>query len=781
MRWLPRRSELRQTVRALRAAPWYALTVIAVTAMSIALATTVLALVDRALFRPLPYADAAHTYAVDPEVLAQPSTALQSSAAPIDVTAWTAAVPEARLTAMYTGGLATVGTNESVRSARVDAAFFDVFGVRPVGGGFQPEDFGVLARVPPALITHRFWLRRFGGDPSVIGRTFVADGGDGIKIVGILPAEFVFPSAALPDVVVPRPAHDPASRGRSLSVFVRLPPGLPASQAASRLSMASAAIAGPGDHDAARLFPIRDVLTSGYGQTSWIVLWAAAALVVLGCGNIAGLSIARLQHRRRDLSLRRSLGASRGDLIRLLAIEQGLLVVAGTIAGVWASHQLLAATLRLMPRYLLLDGATVDARVVALAATTAVLSATVLTLVAARSAARSNVRFVLAEGGATTGRRRSWILATQVALALVMTTGAALVGGSLLRVMAEDSGFDIDRSAIVGLQMPAGSSTAEMEIFAADLRRAPGVRAAGGIDTALVERAFNGSMFDRPAGVARTTIVESMAMTQGFLEAAGLMPVEGRLPRDDEFGTGAPVICVSRSVAAQYWPGATALGQTLTADGRAYTVIAVVPDARYVALDREPEGAIYLPLASAPRQALRRILIRFDSDSAARLPGLMQWMSTRCPRCLINRTQTLADAFSATIRPRRFFAWIGSSFAAAALTIVAAGIFGLVAMISARRRREIGIRMALGATRAMVVRQFLREQFVTVGVGVAVGTAVSIWAVRFLEAYMYKTTLSDPAAWLAAIGILVAVSFVATLIPSLRSTRVDPALVLRDS
>jgi hypothetical protein len=434
-----------------------------------------------------------------------------------------------------------------------------------------------------------------------------------------------------------------------------------------------------------------------------------------------------------------------------------------------------------MPRYLLLDGATVDGRVMMLAIAAAVLSATALTLIAARSTARSNARLTLAEGGATTGRRRHWVLSAQVALALVMMTGAALVGSSLLRVMGEEAGFDVDGSAIIGVSLPAESSIAEMEAFVADLRRAPAVRAAGGIDKPLVERAFNGSMFDRPAGVERATIVESMGMSQGFLEAAGLVPVEGRLPRADEFAGGAPVIVVSRTVARQYWPGGSALGQTLTADARAYTVIGVVPDARYVALDREPEGAIYLPLASAPRQALRRVLVRFDGDSAARLPALIQWIATRCPRCWVNRSQTLADAFAATIRPRRFYAWIFSSFAIAALAVVATGILGLVAMLSARRTREVGIRMALGATRAVVVRQFLREQLLAVGAGLAAGTALSMWTVTFLESYLYKTPLSDASAWAAAIGTLVVVALLATLVPSLRSTRVDPAHLLRES
>ena len=784
MRWptiLPHRNEVTQTLRALRAAPWYAVTVVAVIAVSMALATTVLALADRALFRPLPYPDVARVLAVDPEITAKPSAAVQSPSSPVDIAAWTVAVPEARVTAIYDGNFATVGTNEFVRSARVDAVFFDVFGFRPTGGGFHADDYRASVDVPPALITHRFWQRRFGGDPAVVGRSFVSEQGEGIRIVGVLPADFVVPSAALPDVIVPAPARSPTDRGRSDRVFIRLPAGLSVPQAVARLSAASAAIARPGDYDAVRLIPVRDLLTSSYAGISWIVFWAAAALVLLACGNVAGLSIARLQYRRRDLALRRSLGASQGDLVRLLAIEHALLVVAGAIAGIWASQPLLAVTLRLMPRYLLLDGATVDARAIALAVAAAVLSAMALTLFSSRSAARSNPRLTLAEGGSTTSRRRPWMLAAQVAVALVMMTGASLVGASLLRVLGEDSGFDVDRSAVVGVQLPAGSSVAETESFVADVRQAPSVVAAGGIDKPLVERAFNGSMFETPSGITETTVVESIGMTQGYLQAAGLAPVEGRLLRDDEFAAGAPVIVVSRTVASQYWPGATALGQTLTANARVFTVVGVVPDARYVALDREPQGAIYFPFAAAARPAIGRMLVRFDSDSAERLPVLMQWIAGRCPRCVVSRSQTLAEAFAATIRPRRFYAWILSAFAITALAIVAAGILGLVAMTTARRAREVGIRMALGATRAAVVRQFVTEQAVAVVAGLAAGTAVSIGTVRFLESYLYKTPLSDAPAWLVAIATLLAVAALATLVPSVRSTRIDPARLLRES
>jgi hypothetical protein len=313
----------------------------------------------------------------------------------------------------------------------------------------------------------------------------------------------------------------------------------------------------------------------------------------------------------------------------------------------------------------------------------------------------------------------------------------------------------------------------------AHLRQVPGVVHAGGVNHPVVQLAFNGSAFDSPPGVVPQTIVESMAVTAGYLEAGGLRPTTGRLPTDAEFASGAPVIVVTDLVARQYWPGLPAVGQTLLNAGRAFAVVGVVPDARYMALDRDPQGTIYWPMAATPRPVLYNMLIMFTRDGRSSLPGVVARIAERCPKCSVKHAEMLADRLGASVRRRQFYAWLFSSFGIAALVIVGTGILGLIAMTTNRRTREIGIRIALGATSTGVVQQILREQMTAVTAGLVVGGMVAAWAVRFVSAYLYKTPMYDGRAWAAAIAALLLIVLLGGGIPSLRASRIDPVRALR--
>jgi hypothetical protein len=268
-------------------------------------------------------------------------------------------------------------------------------------------------------------------------------------------------------------------------------------------------------------------------------------------------------------------------------------------------------------------------------------------------------------------------------------------------------------------------------------------------------------------------------VTHGYFEAAGLRPSDGRLPTDAEFMSGAPVIVVTDIVARQFWPGRRAVGESLANEGRLFYVVGVVPDARYMSLDLEPQGEIYWPLAAAARKYLSNVLIRFDRPGRAALGPVVAQVVQRCPNCRFRSAQMMTEALGATIRPRQFSAWLFSAFGIAALVIVGTGILGLVAMTAKRRTREIGIRMALGATRAGVMRQILREQLTSVVLGLVAGGIVAAWAVRFVASYLYKTPTYDPWAWAAAIAALLLISVAGTLIPSHYASRIDPVRALR--
>jgi putative ABC transport system permease protein len=805
------RSEWRQALRSLRRTPWYALTAAGVIALTMALATTVFALVDGVLFKPLPYRETNRLFGVSAghtKLSGAPPNAV-SAVSPAEFNAWRAALPDVQFAAF--GGYAELAFHGPVydpiiQGISVDRNFFTTLGMFPMMGGFEPSDFAERLPVSPAVISYGFWQRWFGGDPSVIGRTLIEDQNDGIRVVGVLPRDFEIPWALGTDVITPLVIAEPESHGRSLYVLARLPGGLAAAQASNRLSAAGVALARTwsvppmpdateetriwGEPvDAVSLEPMRGVLTWSTRDSFWLVFWSAVALIALGCLNVAGLAAARVQDRWRDLVLRRALGARAWDLLRLLAVENGVIVLAGTVAGVLGAGPLLRVTLRLIttPAQLLKVPA-IDRRVLVFSALAAAACVVLITVVMARTLVRTSLHASLAEAPTTSrrGRWRSWsIVSVQVALALVMAVGGALVAGSLLRVWAQDPGFDVSRTALVSMSLPSGASAAEIDQFLSDLRRRPGIVHAGGAAHPVIQRAFNGSVFDRPAGVPAPKLgpgrsVESVPVTGGYLDAAGLKPVDGRLPSQTEFQSGAPVVVVSELVARQYWPGHRAVGQVLINQGRAFTVVGVVPDARYMALDVDPGGTIYWPVDAMPHPYFSNLLVQFAGNARADLPGLTTWIRARCPGCWIfSPPRMLADVLGTSVRSRTFRAWLFASFGVASLVVVGVGILGLVAMTSSRRTKEIGIRLALGATPGDVTGQILREQVAAVAFGLVAGGLVAAWAVRFVQSYLYKVPVYDVPAWGAAVAALLLVAGAGALVPALRTSRVDPVQALR--
>ena len=268
-------------------------------------------------------------------------------------------------------------------------------------------------------------------------------------------------------------------------------------------------------------------------------------------------------------------------------------------------------------------------------------------------------------------------------------------------------------------------------------------------------------------------------MTGGFFPAAGLAARDGRLPTEEEFRNGAPVIVITETVARGYWPGQRAVGQILTNKGRPFEVIGVVNDARFLSLDMAAQGEIFWPVTAMPRPYLSNVVLRFAPDAVNTVEAVAATVRARCPDCWVREALTLQEVLSESIRPRRFSAWLFSGFGIAALLIVGTGILGVVALSTTRRVREIGIRMALGATRRRVLWQLLREQGASVVLGVVMGGVAASWATRFLTSYLYETDPLDSIAWVAASAAILAVACVGVLLPACRATRVDLVRALR--
>lgn len=791
-------SHFRYAWRTLRHAKWYSLTVILILGLALALTTTVFAIVEGVLFRPLPYPRASEL--VFAGLASASSGDTQNAISPAELAAWQAEIPRAAFTTTNTPrGLGNLGVvnGPTIWANSVDRAFFDVLGIHPLIGGFARTDFAAEADPIPAVISHGLWRRLLAADPAAIGRE-VSLGTQRVRVVGILPRHFVYPARfarTYPDVLLPY-IDVPANRTiRSINVIARVPSDLPRDFARDRLTALTKARTSEVSVEAVRsrsldsvsLAPFEDAIGATERRTFRIALAAVGALLLLVAVNVAGLSASRGLDRLRESAVRRALGASFATLVRGLAAEVTLLVAGGSVLGLAAAGPLLAYTTRLLPdNLLLLRDPVLDWRVIGLVVATAGLVAGFVTVLSLRRSRTAELSLLIGQGAgasssrtATLGRRL--LIATQVALGLVLMLGAALLVGSLWRVWQEDSGLPVERTVHLEVRpsAPRTDIVAATRVLIEALGRTPGVEAAAALDAPFLARAQRGSSFTAPGGDRAGDLTEMAGVTAGFFRVVDLPALEGRVLSDAEINETAPLVVVSQRVARSYWPGTSAVGQTLTGRSGVVTVIGVVKDLRLMALDREPTGAIFLPYGWGTTTSWPTVIVRTTPMGGAGMAALLDTVKRVDPRADVRRARSIDEALAETIRLRRFEAFLFASVGGAGVALVGAGVLGLIAMTTARRTREVGIRMALGASPARVVRQILQEQLTAVLLGLAVGGLVSAWAVRGLTTLLYGIAPYDIRLWALAAGVVVTMAAAGALVPALRAARVSPVRALR--
>jgi predicted permease len=800
--WRTLMTDVRHALRSLRRAPWHAAGTTAVVALGVALAATVFALVDGVLFKPLPYR-APH------EVFALRGTARgvdpidTRSASPREVREWRSAVPEIAISSSSTPlGYGTLGVinGPTVWSRAVDAHFWDVVGRRPMIGDFAPSDFDADLPTKPAIISYALWQRLFGGDATVVGRRIEA-GRITLRVAGVLPRDFVFPSMerqAVPDILHPMvlPPEAFQSGSRYLAVIARVPSGVPHESVVPRLERAAQSAGAPEGRgrafDAVTLTPLGEIMAMQERTSAALAFSAVALMVALVAVNVGGLIASRAQDRARESAARLALGATWVDLARLYLIEIGVLTLAGAAIGLAAAQLLLSETARRLPaNVLLLRPPEIDVRVVMAVLVATSVVALVATAIALSSTNRRSLTPILGQGaGATTARQRSsgrFVLqAGQVALAITLVIGGALFVTSLARVWNQDAGFTLDDTMYVEVRLgspPAGgdgnSATQVLELLEL-VRRTPGVDRATVIDAILLERARRGSTLQPVGGPVNMLFGDLIPVASGYFQMAGLRPIEGRLPSDEEMDAGAPVAVVSERTAREYWPGRTAIGQTLTSKRVSVTVVGVVKDARFRALDLESQGEIYAPLRLGFYSTVSaNYLVQSAPADDRVLSAVLGTIRRYDGAASVRRAQDVSVALADSIKQRRFHAWLFSVLAASGLLIAGAGIFGLIAGATGRRTREIGIRLALGSTPDRIVRLLVREQLAPVFAGIAAGAAVAAWAARYLSSLLYQVSAYDLSVWLSSAAIVISVALTGAMIPALRASRSDPVSVLR--
>jgi len=699
--------------------------------------------------------------------------------------------------------------------------FFDVFGVRPLIGGLTHEDFLLdNPKVRPVILMYDTWQSRFAGAPDVVGRVINLDPQTGfsLRITGIMPKGFTFPSARLtvafltPLSTDPKAAQDPRNRFVT-QIVARVPDGMAPASVTSQLAAGLAMTAAQhpldprpegwsengwrrqGPYDTVTLTPIGESL--GHSRAMFLAAFAAVALLVLiAAANVSSLMTSRVLERRRELDMRRALGAGPGAIARLWSLEALLLIAAGGVVGAVAAAPALQLILALLPDDVaLLEPARLDWRV---AGFVTIVMAILAVLVSAAPIYRSlRAPAGTMKAGGSDRIRTRWrfvAISGQVAAALVLTVGGACLVGSLLAVYATSRPIRTEGVVVVEgwLRGPGGGMGTSPErqprgeVILDRLKRAPGVADATLIAAQLLANGGWGEPFQATDGRYLFKMDADMwAVMPGFYDLIGLAPIEGRVHTDEELRANAPVVVVSQRIARAYWPNASAVGQTLihmpplrsAYSKQPFTVIGVVPDVPWFAWDRQ--AAMYYVPYGVGQSPLLTFLVRTDGPVGRAINESIRAITQADATVRLNKAVPISTMFRDTISLRRFQSWLFGGFAAAALAVVGVGILGLLAMSTARRTREIGIRCALGATPRGVTRLLVGEQMLAVAAGLVVGGAIAAWAVQLVKGYVYQLSVADARIWGAAIALIVVTAGIGALVPALRASRIDPVKALR--
>jgi ABC-type antimicrobial peptide transport system permease subunit len=739
--------------------------------------------------------------------------------------------------AEYNSGMETISgaiEPERLNTASVSRDFFDVLGVHPfIGRSFGPDEqkFGAA---PVAIVSHAFW-RQYLNNTRDLGSVRLKVGDKVATVIGVMPFDFGFPDNSV--AWLPREIFErfPSRSAHNWQVLARLREGSRLSEARSELdTVASRLKLQFGDDTmmtAVAIEPLRSALTGSVRPALLILLGASGVLLLIACANVANLALTQAARRERELCTRSVLGAQRIRLVRQFLTESFLLSLIGGTLGVllanWGVNALLAFAPPNMPR---LQSVSIDRTVLLFSTGTIFLVSIALgILTALRASFLADGQAALQSRGQTDSLQKHQVgrllSIGQLASALILLVGAGLLGKSLLRVLSVDPGFRTDHTLTMSFLLPDKSHRVTfLRELISRLRTLPGVEEVGGANTIplsgdsmsdgtyvlmsdaditpqvqnLMQRSATADLDKDPALLAEfTKFFEGLLRnksrlgdadytiaTEGYFKALGIQAVQGRLFDDRDTPDAPHVALISQSLAAEKWPGQNPLGHkiefgNMDGDLRVLTIVGVVGDVRIQSLEVPSRPTIYVNGLQRSNAAWRftifaRTSARPQSTFAA-ARAIARGLDPEIPVELATFDQT----FSTSLESRRFTLILIGCFSVAALLLAVVGIYGVTSYSVTRRVREIGIRMALGATASQILAMILMQTAATSAIGVSIGTLGSAAVTRLIQSQLFGVSPLDPVVFVDVALLLLLVSQLAGLIPSRRASRVDPAVALR--
>jgi putative ABC transport system permease protein len=794
---------VRHAIRALLAHPGHLATTLATLTLAIGFNTATFSVINAVLVRPLPYSEPDRLLRLVERRLPQFP---RFSVSPGNYLAWRDRTTAFSAIAAWTGYGATLDTGsgdaERVVSQRVTANLFPLLGVSPVlGRGLTAEDDA--ADTPDVVVlSYGAWQRRFGG-AGILGRQ-VRVGGRPVTIVGVMPAGFSFPGVTT-EMWFPM-AFSAEERQRFgshyLSAIARMKPGVTIDAARADLNRIAAQLAEEHPDDDrgwdVLAFALKDYQVGDVRPALLVLLAAVGVVLLIACANVANLLLARGSARARELAIRTALGAARSRIVGQLLVESGLISLTSAVLGIGLAAGMLRGMLALLPGALpRQETIGLDPPVMLFALGLAVVTPLLFGVLPARFAARTDVRSLLAAGGrqgatVPARRTRNLLVVTELAMAVMLLIGAALLMRSFARLSAVSPGFDADRVVLADVSIPSlkypsdQSHTVFFSTLVDRVKRLPDVEAVGLTESVpLVGDYVSGFEIEGqpPVNATDRPSANFYAVNGGYFAAMGIALVRGRVPNDTDTASTMPVSVINEQMAHRYFPNEDPIGRRIRVSqgkGEWSEIVGIVGDVKQYGLDSKTTAQVYQPYRQhAYFNGFTLVVKARSANSAAIVSGLRAAVRSVDPGVPLARVRTLESIVSDSIGSQRFATVLIGLFGGAALLLAAIGLYGVLAYTVGQRSQEFAIRVAHGADRMAVLRLVLGEGLRMSLVGIGIGLLGAVLARRFLAGLLFGIDAGDPVTYAVVAGSLLAVALLATAIPALRATKVDPIAALR--